>query len=138
MNGGVVVRRLLQGGAVGALVLSLVGGVVACDDACMCTNDGEVSWGATVTDPSGVIVPDAKLYERFQDQEEHEVICSSRDSSGGCRAFQSRYAQVGTFHLRATRADGSSPTTLTFAVPGSITCCGPNPDRQSVTLVLPP
>jgi hypothetical protein len=126
-----------------ALLLGFVAvGIVGCndDDDCSCLfADGRAfAWTANILDPSGAKVLDAKLYERVADGLESPAACRTPAQGGGCEVFSSRLGVPGSYSLRATRADGSSSTSVTVVVPSRTTCCGIEPVPQELTVALSP
>jgi hypothetical protein len=141
MSQGHIIRRVLVGiGVANALVFGLAG----CDEEQDCTCEGYAHpvWSATITDSSGAIVTDAKVYEREEGEAELPAVCTQPTADGGCVFFHSNKFNYGNLTVRATRADGSSPVEASVVVvpPATVRgCCAPRPPPTTeLKLVLSP
>lgn len=141
MSQGHIIRRALVGIGIAS---ALVSGLAGCDEEQDCTCEGYAHpvWSATVTDSSGAIVTDAKVYEREEGEAEVPALCTQPTADGGCVSFLSNKFNYGNLTVRATRADGSSAVEASVVVIATVSdrgCCAPPPPPTTqLKLVLSP
>ena len=112
--------------------------LAACaEEEALCPALGSYSLAVRVVDQAGAAVPDAKVESGFDGRPLEPATCGERTASGGCARWDVG-GSPGTFLLRASRADGSSPREATVVVANSGTASCPFPAKQDIDLVLAP
>lgn len=121
-----------------SLLMTAALALSACaEDEAPCPAVGSYALAVRVVDETGMAVLDAVVEAGFDGRSPTRSVCAERAEGTGCKRWDVG-GLPGTFVLRASRADGSSPTERTVVVGNAGTASCPSPAKQDVELLLTP